>query len=268
MSDIETGSETGATPEGSASPETASPAQSQETAPAQEAQATPAQKEQSFDTHPRFRELIDQKNQYQQQLAQMQKNYQQMQAQMQKIAEQQSQYQQPKQQAPTYDELFKELEQLNPTFGKSYKDAYGKLQEVDQLKQEFSSLREQLSTERRERDSVAARNQFSQLCAEKKISEADSKIYDKAVRNLAYERQAKMEDLPALFNEVHDELSKFFETRDRSLRESYVKNKTADQKPASQSGGTPAGLPGAKGPSNPDEVKALLVERLRAARAQ
>lgn len=264
MSEFDTGTESGATSESTASSESASPAQTQEAGSQQEA-ASQTPKESPFHEHPRFKELVEQKNASQQEFQRLQQDYRLMQAQMAQFQQQQNQYQkqnQPK--PPSYDELLRELEQVNPAFAKAQREVLERLPKVDEVTQTVNELREQMAEDRRQRDAVTARSSFDKLCSDNKISDNDKFLYEEAVANLANIRGSKVSELPALFTEVHNKYSKYFEGRDRSLRESYVSQKKADKAPATQTGGTAVGLPGNKGPNSQAEVKAAFAAALRA----
>lgn len=254
MSELEQGTQSDVSPEGSASPETASSAQSQSAQPGQEAQAAPAQKEPPFHEHPRFKELIEQKNAQAQELAQLR-------------ALMQAQQSQPKQTpAPakqSYDELFRELEQLNPNFAKLQQEVYQKLSRADQLETELQDLK----SWREQSQAQQAVSQFDSLCQENKVSERDKDMVKQVVANIANARGARISDLPQIFKEAHATVSKYSEDLSRSVRESYVAQKAKDKTPATQTGGT---APAANNPAankTSDEIKALLAARIRGSAA-
>jgi DNA repair exonuclease SbcCD ATPase subunit len=263
MSQDESGSESGVSTESTASSETAPLAQSQEAASSNEAASAP-QKEAPFHEHPRFQELVQQKNQSQQEFHKIQQAYQQLQSQFSQIQQQFNKSNQP--QKPSYDPLFEELKAINPAFAKFQEETYGKVQTIDEMKQELQDLRETYQADRTARDAQAAQSDFKRLCSDNKVSDTDAKMYQHYVANLANARGSKVSDLPALFKEVHDELGKFFSERDRSTRESYTKQKAADKVPASQTGGVAASNSKGDVPSSIQDVKSRIAAAMRAAK--
>lgn len=248
MSELEQGNESGAISESTASSESASPAQTQEAAPQQEAVAKP--QEPPFHEHPRFKEVIEQKNAAMRQVQDLQAKF----AQFEQQYKQQSQ---PK--APDYDNLFKEMEQVNPAFAQLVKDLQTKASKADELEQQFSTLNEW----KQSYESQQAVSTFDKLCTDNKIGDRDKDFYKQVVANIANAKGSRISDLPAVFKEAHQMLSTYFQDRDRETRESYVKQKKSDATPTSQTGGMPTGTPGNKGASSKDEVKAAIAAALR-----
>lgn len=249
MSELETGNESGVSPEGSASPETESPAQSQDAAPAQDVQAVQAPKEAPFHEHPRFKELISERNQEREERARLSQQIQQMQAALQKQS-------QPAQKS-TQDQLLERLAGIDPEFAKFQREMNDKLSKTEQMQLELQELRTQ-------RESEQALGQFNKLCTDNKVEEKDKFLYQQFVANAANASNAKVSDLPNLFKQAHEQLSKYLEERDRAKRESYVVDKTKDKRPATTTGGIPASAAKAKGPMTSEDAKAAIVRAIRA----
>lgn len=263
MSDIETGSQSDVSTESATSSETASSAPSQDVGTSQEASA-PAQKELPFHEHPRFRELVEQKNQYQNKFDQIAQDNHRLQTQLQQLLQQQTQASKPKD--ADYSDVFKEIEQLNPNFARFQQELHSKLPLVNQLQEKLSSIEQQMSVERQQRDAATARSEFSRLCTENKVSESDRELYMERVANMANARGSSIKDLPALFTEAHQGLSKYIESVKRSERESYTKQKASDRVPTSATGGVAVGLPSNKGSGSIEDVKAAFTAAMRAKR--
>lgn len=249
MSELETGNETGVSPEGSASPETDSPAQSQEAAPTQDVSVVQAPKEAPFHEHPRFKELISERNQEREERARLSQQIQQMQAALQKQS-------QPAQRSKQ-DQLLERLTSIDPEFAEFQKGIYDKLSVAEQTQRELQELRSQ-------RESEQATNQFDKLCTDNKVEAKDKFLYEQMIANMATSTNAKISQLPNLFKQAHEQLSKYFDDRDRANRESYVADKTKDKRPATATGGIPASAAKAKGPMTSEDAKAAIVKAIRA----
>jgi hypothetical protein len=252
MSELESGIPSDVTPESPASSEPDSSAQVQPAASPQD--AAPKPQEVPFHEHPRFKELIEQKNSYQRELQELRQQFAQFQ-------HQQKQQLQPK--GPDYDSLFKEMEQVNPVFAQMQREQMAKLTEIEQLKEQLT----QVSEWKQSYEQQQAISQFDKLCAENKVGDRDKELYKQWVANAANARGAKISDLPQIFKDVHQQISSYFQDRDREMRESYVKQKKSDATPSTQSGGVPTGLPASKGMESKADVKAAIASALRSAKS-
>lgn len=256
MSDIETGMSE--SPESSASSEPASQAPAQPAAPQQEAAANQV-KETPFHEHPRFKELIEQRNQEREERSRLSQAYQQLQSQIQELTKQQNARANPQE---SYDDLFKELEQVNPKFAKLIQGLQSQVAESQTYKQQIETQGRTLEDFQQQRNAEYARSQFDNLCKQHKVDDGDKELYEMAVANIANTKNARVQDLPQIFQEAHDRVSKYLEGRDRKVTKSYVTNKKADAAPTSQTGGTPTGIKG-PGINSLDDVKAALAAKLR-----
>lgn len=259
MSELESGNESGVSPESSVSSETVSPVQSQESAPQQDAAATQAPKEQPFNEHPRFKELIAERNQEREERVKYAQEMAVLKAQLEQIQKQQA----PKTEKPSYDAVLKRLEGIDPEFAELQKSVYAKAEQAEALQQKFAELEQWRHTQETARNSQMAINTFDKLCSDNKISENDKEFYKQAVTNLAYARNSGVKDLPALFQEAYLKISKSFEARDRAQRESYVASKKSDIAPATQTGGVASSAKSGTGPMTLDDVKAQFAKSIR-----
>lgn len=247
--------ESASAPESSGNSESAPAVQTQESAPQQDAAAK--SQEQPFHEHPRFKELVEQKNQFAQRAEQADKSYKQLQAQVAQLQKQYNQSNQP--QKPSYDPLFKELESVNPKFAEFIKENYTKAQQVDILQQELAQVKEFQNSYQQQQ----ALSQFDKLCEDNKVDPNFKEFYKEAVANAANASNAGLDALPNLFKQAHERLGKSLEAFSRAQRESYVAAKTADKKPATQTGGTAASSRPAASPMSVDDVKAKLAAAIR-----
>lgn len=256
MSDVETGNESDVSTESTASSESASSAQTQDAAPSS-TEAAPAT-EVPFHEHPRFKELVEQKNKYSQEAATLSEQNKQLYARMSQIEKQYQTQSQPK--PANYEPLFDQIKQVNPEFYSFMKDNYTKAQQVEILQQDLQQLKEFQSSYQQQQ----ALSTFDKLCTDNKVDPDFKDLYREAVANAANARGSDLSALPGLFKETHDRLSKVIEARDRKQRESYVAQKTQDKTPIAKPGGPSPAPRSAKGPISQDDVKAQLAAAIRA----
>lgn len=247
-------------PEGAASPESQPAAETQDAGTQQE--AAPKAQEVPFHEHPRFKELIDQKNQAAQRAEHLERSYQQLQ---QSVAHLQNQYKQQTQaQKPSYDPLFKQLEQVNPEFASFIKENYSKAQQVETLQQELASIKEFQTSYQQQQ----ALSQFDRLCEENKIDPRFKDFYKDAVANAANASGAPLSALPEIFKNVHARFGNTLTEYERSITAKYVTSKAADtKKPASTTSGVAAKPQPSQAPISQDEVKKQIAQALRARQA-
>ncbi len=258
MSDVETGIESDVSTEGTASPESASSAQTQDAAPQETA---PPATEVPFHEHPRFKELVEQKNKYGQEATTLREQNQQLASRMAQIEKQYQTQSQPK--APDYNPLFDQIKTVNPEFASFIKENYTKAQQVDILQQDLQQLKE-FHTSYQQQQALST---FDRLCTDNKVDPDFKEIYQAAVANAANARNADINALPALFKEVHGKLSKTLEARDRKQRESYVAAKTQDKTPVSKPGGPSPAPRQSTAPISRDDVVKQFAAGLRAGKA-
>lgn len=219
--------------------------------PAQQGtQAEPAQesKQESqvpFHEHPRFKELVEQKNRY----AEEAKSTAQRLAELEKRLSSQSQ---PK---PQENPLLSRLKGIDPEFGdfmeKMYHDAQ-KVRELESWKAQKEG--EELRTR--------AIGEMRKLHDEHKVPANLRDLYQSQIELAAMrDPNLGLKDLPGLYKQVHDTYSKLLDEAKRAERESYVSAKKTDSKvPTSQPKGTTVkpGKPEAK--SDPYTRKQNMVK--------
>lgn len=254
MSELESGNESGASPESTVSSESASPVQTQETGNTQEAVTTQeAPKEAPFHEHPRFKELIEQNRGYKDQLEQMQRSFQ---TQMQQL---QQQYKQtsPNPQQSFKDEYVNYLKNADPKFAEYQAQLLDKIEGTSKLEHEIAELKQYQQSYQQQQ----AISQFDKLCTDNKVSETDKEFYRQAIANAANARGAKISELPALFKEAHDTLGKYFAEKEKAITAKYVTQKTGDKKPTTQTGGT--AVAANKSIASKDDVKAAFAKAIK-----
>ena len=205
----------------SSEPITTGTEQTNEAASAQAPVAKPSedisqQFDERLDKHPRFREVIEQKNSFAKKIAEMERSHADVLAKLQAL-------QQP--QAPkAEDALLKQLQEANPEFASRFKQLMDRMQSVDSIESEIKAFKQQQSVQ-------AAQNQFQSLLTEHKVPAEYAEIYDAMIRaEGAKNPKLSVQDLPDVFRSVHDRYSKIIDGVKRSVTESYVQSKTKDAK--------------------------------------
>lgn len=253
MSDDQVSSES---TESTSSSETSSQGVQSE-APQQEAAVKEAERQVPFHEHPRFKEVIEQKNQAAKEAEELRRSYQALTERVNAFESQQK----PKS-MPQEHPMIARLKGIDPEFADYISGLHKSTQDFQQTQQELANLRQERLREQ-------ATSKMTELYTSNKVPENRKAFYDQAVKSKVYEiesggKRLSVNDLDSIFKSVHDEHSKFFDNYERQLRESYVKDKKKDATtPNTQTGGAAAAIPQGAGPETKDEVKALLAKGLR-----
>ncbi len=223
--------------------------------------AAPEQKEPPFHEHPRFKEVIEQKNQALQAVKDMQRQMQEFQA---KLA---AQPQAPSKASSEQEEFLKTLEGVNPAWAKFLKDQYEASLQNKQLSEKIAQLEQQHQASQREALRVAAVSEVVKMHDSNKISPELRDLYNAQLDARATAGQLNtLEDVRKAYGEIHNTYNKVFENLRKAERESYVAGKKSDSSvPSSQPKG--AAKPGTAKPafqysSDPEERKAQMVQRV------
>jgi hypothetical protein len=226
------------------------------------AQAAPAEKQIPFHEHPRFKELIEQKNQFAEQNKQFQSQLQDMQRRFQEMERVKSES------SKQEDQLMKQLKEANPEFARRFEKIEG-LTALEAKVQQFEQWQQQQAQERTRQEAMTTLNGLYETNkVPKELHSAYEAMLDKAARE---NPNLQVKDLPNVFKQVHDNFSKFIESTRRADRESYVKEKKQDaSKPVTQPKGKP--VPSSKGTEyskNEEEAKGQMIQKiLKLSRAQ
>lgn len=177
-----------------------------------------------FHEHPRFKELIEEKNSYRQQIEDLGRQMKELQA-----SRQQSQTQ-----TQTKDELIERLKGIDPEFGKRFEQMASRDAQFEQL----LAWKQQMEAQQTRNQAV---DMVQKLHAEYKVPENLRVRYEREIRAMAAENpNLKIQDLPKLYKSVHEEYTKLLDSVRRSDRESYVAGKKADgAAPTPQTKGKP-----------------------------
>lgn len=226
--------------------------------PNQEAANTP------FHEHPRFKELVEQKNQALASQKALEERYQAMERQMQQFQQSQSQ---PKSQAQAEkDALIERLKGIDPEFATRMEQMSNALPQVEQMQKQFQEYQA-------EQVRVQAVSSVNSLHEQNKVSPEMKEIINSQLDLMAMQGQLKdLKDIPTAYKQIHEKYSKFVDSIKRSERESYVTAKKVDAKtPTSQPKGAPAS-PASKKPSfskDPEVARQQIVSRyLKSSKAE
>lgn len=213
-----------------------------------ETKQTSAEDNVPFHEHPRFKELVAQKNEAMEQAKTLSERYAQMEAQIRQL-------QTP---APKKEEnpLYSRLKGIDPEFGGEFEKVASSLKELEELKQWKAQFEQQ-----QERTRLVT--SVTQLHEQNKVSPELRELYNQQLEGV-YARDPKSfaKDVNAAYKQVHDKMSKIFESVKRSDRESYVAGKRADAStPSVTKGKPPSTSKDFKFSDNPEEARAQIVKR-------
>lgn len=220
--------------------------------PAEKPEAnTDSEKPTPFHEHPRWKEMLEERNSYREQAKALEQRYAQMEAQLKQLSQQNL----PKKEE---DALIARLKGIDPEFGSFAEQQKAALQELHELKewkqqQELRSMRDQ------------AVNTINSLHEQNKVPAELRDRYNREIQFLIQQNpKAELQDLPNLYKQVHTDYTQMLEGIKRKERESYVSDKKADSKvPTSQPKGKPveAGK-GKEFSKDPAEARQELIKRV------
>jgi len=240
------------------SQESSSPAPASETSQeqSQEAATTQTKQEDStpFHEHPRFKELVEDRNRAKQELADYQRRMAEMERQLQTVAS-------PKKIDPAQaerTELLARLKGIDPAFGKLIEDLNGKAEKLS----EFDQWKSQQESERVRSQAITMIQQFH---AENKAPKELHDLIQTQIEAAAMrDPSIGLHNLKQVYQEKFNALNGVIETIKRAERESYVKTKTEDSSTPATAKGTPT-KPGQKSvewSKDPQERRAQLERRI------
>lgn len=196
--------------------------QEESTSEVTQSQAETQAKETPFHEHPRWKEVMDERNQYA--------------AAVKELTARLESLERAKPEAPkAADPLVEKLKGIDPDLA-SRIEAFGKNGET------IEQLRQELKEARQERIRETAQSEVNRLFSENKVPESAQRFYKAELIRMANENpKIGVSDLPKMFKEVHEAFGKHFESIRRDDRKSYVNDKKQDAKlPTSQPKGNSA----------------------------
>jgi hypothetical protein len=221
------------------------PKQSAEQQPKPDSDSTP------FHEHPRFKELVEQKNKYADSYKQLENRYAEMEKQLRTLSERTKPQE-------TQDQLIARLKGIDPEFGERF-------EKLDATQKELAELRSWRQQVEAEQTRTQAVNTVMTLHSQNKVPDDLQQLYNEQLEAM-YARDPKnfVRDIQGAYKHVHERMSKLLDSVKRQERESYVSNKSQDAKvPTSQPKGKSVNHSKPEEYSkNPDEAKAQLVRRI------
>lgn len=216
-------------------------------------EAAPAKQEENvpFHEHPRFKEIIEERRQYKEELAQARGYMEALQKQMEGLKQPQT-AKQPE--GPKYKQLIDELQTYNPGFAKSYEEILTKLEKAEQQAEQATQLQTRLDNYERQDFQDKANSRLKSLLETNKIVGKTGEKYQREIYALASQEESQgkklsIQDVERLFTMVHTDHSAYVEELKRDTLKGYVKEKAKDAAPATTTGGAPATTGSKKLPS-------------------
>ena len=225
-------------------------------------------KEPPFHEHPRFKEIVEQKNQalaaqkaMEQRLAQFEQRFNQSQQQAKA---------QPSQEQTELTSLIEDLKKVDPRLAAQIEAANKASSTVQQLQQKLEAFEKQQESQARQSQIQTAVSKINQMHESNKASPEVKQFINDKLDLLYMQGKLSMENLETEYKNAHEGLTKYLEAVKRSERESYVQDKKKDAAvPTSQPKGTPA-KPSTNKPSwskDPEVARQQIVSRFLKQRA-
>lgn len=218
-----------------------------ESQPAKQEAAPPAQKEVPFHEHPRWKEVMEERN------AERQRS----QALEQRIAEMQRQFQESSKPKPQ-DPMYERLKGIDPEFAEYMNGLKTRAEKAEALEARLEQFEQNQFTS-------SAKAAFTNLNTKNSVSPELASIYEQQLET-AYAR-GEFKDLAGLekaYEKIHGNFTKLLETRERQALEKYTASKKQDAK-------TPGAQPKGRAPTqsgkvefskNPQEARAQLIKHI------
>ncbi len=209
----------------------------QEAAPKAEPQST----ELPFHEHPRWKEIMAERNAERQQRQALEQRLAQLEQSKQEVKK------------PAVDPMYERLKGIDPEFADYMQGLKTRAEKAEALEQRLEQF-EQVQF------ANAAKSTFSELNSANKVSPEIARLYEQQLE-AAYAR-GEFKDISGLkeaYKRVHDTFSEVMKMQERSILENYTKTKKQDAtKPSSQPKGKPASSAPAKPMSRSELVQSVL----------
>lgn len=212
-------------------------------------ESEPKAKEMPFHEHPRWKEVMEERNAERQRA----------QALEQRIAEMQRQFmesQKPK--AVERDPMYERLKGIDPEFAEYLNDVRSQALSAKELREELNNMKQEQFVN-------SALGKFDELTKANNVSPELANLYKSNIDLMYREGKIKtLGDLEKAYTELHGSTSKYLQAQERSIIEKYTSSKKADAKaPAAQSKGrAPSQSKSVEFSKNPQEAKAQLVKHI------
>jgi len=191
---------------------------SQETLNASESTQTPeanTEKTPEFHEHPRFKELIEDRNSMKEALAESKRQYEDLQRMVRGLQASQAPQAKPK------NADLEELRSIKPELA-SYIEKIGEsTSKIEQLEAQLAESRNQTLVDR-------YTNAVKELYSTNKVSSEMQPLYDSLIRASVMQSNARLDQVPSIFNKVHADMSKLVDGIKRSTTAEYSQGKKKD----------------------------------------
>lgn len=220
-----------------------------ESQPVQQEAAPQAQKEVPFHEHPRWKEVMEERNAEKQRAQALEQRLQEMQRQFQDSRK-------PKEEPK--DPMYERLKGIDPDFADYLKDVRSQASLAKQLQEELSNMRQ-------EQFVTSAMSKFQELNKANQVSPEIEKLYfshlDLGVRTGQIKNIAQLEKA---YNDLHSSTSKYLQSQERSIIEKYTetKKKTAQQPAGQAKGRSPVQGGKVEFSKDPNEARAQLIKHI------
>jgi hypothetical protein len=215
----------------------------------QQAAAPETKQETPFHEHPRWKEVMEERNT---ERSRAQALEQQLQALQRQFQESQKVKEQPQ------DPMYERLKGIDPEFADYLKDVRSQASLAKQLQDELNNMRQEqfVSSAVNKFEELNKANQVSPELAELYFSKLDLATREGKIKNLG--------DLEKAYNDLHGNMKKYLEAQERTVIEKYTATKKKDSS-------SPAGQPKGRNPvqgqkvefsKDPYEAKAQLIKHI------
>lgn len=208
-----------------------------------ESRQSSAESQMPFHEHPRFKELISERNTFKEQIEAMQRQMEALNA--------QKQQQTPEKKHP----FVSKLSEIDPAYGEWAGN-------VEQMKKEFEELRAWKQEQARQSVINEYNSSIEKLHGENKVPETLRERIKEKIDFLAMTNpKLGLKDLPNIYKDILEKENKFLEGIKRSERASYVTDKSKDARaPQTQTKGAPAGQKANKPPMDREAMYSSIVK--------
>ena len=209
-----------------------------------------SQKDTPFHEHPRWKEMLQQRDQFANQVRELQQK-------IEGLNRPKEQPQQTQAQAKQMSKFVERAKNIDPEFAQWVEQQESAASSVQQLMQQFQA---QAQAAERAQAQTAIQNMHT----EHKVPKEWHSFYQNALRSKALDNpNLGVKDIPQMYKEVHQEFSKFLEDYKRKELASYGQSKKADSSvPASAKGAAPKPSNKQQFSKDPEEARGQLVSRI------
>lgn len=215
----------------------------------QQAGAPQESKETPFHEHPRWKEVMEERNTERQRAQALEQQLQQLQRQFQETQ---------KAQSKPVDPMYERLKGIDPEFADYLKEAREQAALAKELQAELQGIRQ-------EQFNTSAFSKFNELNKTNGVSPELARLYQAALeQEYAQGRIKTVDDIETAYANLHGSTKKYLETLERSTIEKYTSAKKKDS-------ASPAGQPRGKSPvqgqkmqfsKDPNEAKGQLIKHI------